>query len=59
MPRPPSGETSPLIRLWNIDLGIGKDTDLSSLHNDPRIAALVAHAQQVAVSRSAPAHSSN
>jgi eukaryotic-like serine/threonine-protein kinase len=30
------------------DLGIEKDTDLTSLHDDPRFAALVAHAKQVA-----------
>jgi eukaryotic-like serine/threonine-protein kinase len=30
------------------DLGIEKDTDLTSLHGDPRFAALVAHAKQVA-----------
>ena len=30
------------------DLGIEKDTDLASLHGDPRFAALVAHAKQVA-----------
>jgi len=29
-----------------IDLGMAKDTDLTSLHNDPRFAALVAHAKQ-------------
>ena len=29
-------------------LGIEKDTDLASLHGDPRFAALVAHAKQVA-----------
>lgn len=32
------------------DLGMDKDTDLSSLHGDPRFAALVAHAKQVAES---------
>jgi eukaryotic-like serine/threonine-protein kinase len=30
------------------DLGIGKDTDLASLQGDPRFAALVVHAKQVA-----------
>jgi len=30
------------------DLGIERDTDLTSLHGDPRFAALVAHAKQVA-----------
>ena len=29
-----------------VDLSIGQDTDLTSLHNDPRFAALVAHAKQ-------------
>ena len=42
-----------------IDMGIAKDTDLSSLHNDPRFAALVAHARQVSRSKSAPARPSN
>jgi tetratricopeptide (TPR) repeat protein len=30
------------------DLGIGKDADLASLQGDPRFAALVVHAKQVA-----------
>jgi non-specific serine/threonine protein kinase/serine/threonine-protein kinase len=32
----------------SLDLGIGKDTDLALLQGDPRFAALVAHAKQVA-----------
>jgi len=31
-----------------LDLGMEKDSDLDSLHGDPRFAALVAHAKQVA-----------
>jgi eukaryotic-like serine/threonine-protein kinase len=31
-----------------LDLGMERDTDLDSLHGDPRFAALVAHAKQVA-----------
>jgi len=34
-----------------VDLGMEKDTDLTSLHGDPRFAALVAHAKQVAESK--------
>jgi eukaryotic-like serine/threonine-protein kinase len=34
--------------LPRVDLGIEKDSDLISLHSDPRFAALVAHAKQVA-----------
>jgi serine/threonine protein kinase/tetratricopeptide (TPR) repeat protein len=32
----------------NVDLGMEKDTELTSLYGDPRFAALVAHAKQVA-----------
>jgi serine/threonine protein kinase/tetratricopeptide (TPR) repeat protein len=34
-----------------VDLGIEKDTDLASLHDDPRFAALVTHAKQVAATK--------
>jgi eukaryotic-like serine/threonine-protein kinase len=34
-----------------IDMGIEKDTDLTSLHGDPRFAALVAHAKEVAATK--------
>jgi eukaryotic-like serine/threonine-protein kinase len=34
--------------LPRVDLAIGNDADLTSLHGDPRFAALVAHAKQVA-----------
>ncbi len=36
------------------DLGLENDTDLTSLHNDPRWPAIVAHAKQLAQSKSAP-----
>jgi serine/threonine protein kinase/Tfp pilus assembly protein PilF len=36
------------------DLGIEKDTDLMSLHGDPRFIALVAHAKQVAEAKRKP-----
>ena len=42
----------------NVDLGIASDADLTSLHHDPRFAALAAHAKQVAMSKEAPLHSS-
>jgi hypothetical protein len=35
------------------DLGIETDSDLTSLHGDPRFTALVAHAKQAASSKSA------
>jgi len=35
------------------DLGMGKDPDLNSLHGDPRFTALVAHAKEVAQSKTA------
>ena len=35
------------------DLGMDKDPDLNSLHGDPRFAALVAHAKEVAQSKTA------
>lgn len=37
------------------DLGIEKDTDLASLHGDPRFSDLVTHAKQVAVEKMKPA----
>jgi eukaryotic-like serine/threonine-protein kinase len=41
------------------DLGIETDSDLASLHGDPRFTALVAHAKQVASSMSASPSPSN
>jgi non-specific serine/threonine protein kinase/serine/threonine-protein kinase len=41
------------------DLGIDSDSDLASLHGDPRFTALVAHAKQVASSKSASSPPSN
>jgi len=41
------------------DLGIDTDSDLTSLHGDPRFTALVAHAKQVASSRSVSSPPSN
>jgi eukaryotic-like serine/threonine-protein kinase len=41
------------------DLHMATDTDLTSLHNDPRFTALVAHARQVVASTSAAAPASH
>jgi tetratricopeptide (TPR) repeat protein len=41
------------------DLGIDTDSDLTSLHGDPRFTALVAHAKQVASSKSVSSPPSN
>jgi hypothetical protein len=41
------------------DLGIDSDSDLASLRGDPRFTALVAHAKQVASSKSASSPPSN
>jgi serine/threonine protein kinase/tetratricopeptide (TPR) repeat protein len=38
----------------HIDLGISKDTDLKSLHGDPRFAAIVQHAEQRAAAAQKP-----
>lgn len=43
----------------HIDLAMEKDSDLTSLYHDPRFTALVAHAKQMAASKTAPAHTSN
>jgi eukaryotic-like serine/threonine-protein kinase len=38
----------------SVDLGIDKDTDLTTLHGDPRFAALVAHAKERAAATQKP-----